>query len=189
MARTPFSTRLRTQAAGGTVVYTVPPSKIVVCNVFAVATGFDYSPQECELVLNGVMSGALLFPFSNRFGPFVFNAGDVIGLQEGPTMVAGLIGFQHDQSTNKVPFNQILTAGVSSYTVPAGKYVVASCFIQVACSVAINGVPVAYMGMGSTGAQQSPGPITAASGSVITLVDDVPNLHAKAHLSGFLYNN
>ena len=152
--------------------------------------------------LNGVTVAHLaLSPadyVSTRFGPFVFNAGDVVGnsgvvLGAAPlSLVMGLSGFLYDLSTRKVPLNQKLITGASSYVVPAGKHVVANYFTVNRTYISIDGVEIASLNARMFSAINiSPvGPFVVNSGSVFSVDMGIPHPDPLfGLLSGFLYNN
>jgi len=222
MSRTPFYTPSIKPSGLGATTYTIPAGKFAVCNSFflfpsAGEPGYvvGNSPVGTMLTLNGDTVCVLGLSGSGRsfgrIGPFIFNAGDVIG-NSGPILLTAnysdptpylvgfsLVGFLYDQSTKKVPINQKMIPRTTSYTVPAGKHV--ACMLHPGgrqASVAINSTVVMKIGgalpaVGGLVSNYGFGPLTVASGSVISTDLLSADLSVLANdfglLSGFLYNN
>lgn len=174
MPRTPFNARILSPlVAGGPTTFTVPAGKIAICNSHGIVPSMSSGPiyLMSRVNLNGVNVTTFSFSTQGRYGPFVFNAGDVISCpgvdSTFPNPSAfGLSGFLYDQSTRKVPIGQLMTR-TSTYTVPSGKYVVVNFFAGSGiAAIHIDGVAygsttgsASMGGMGALGV--SMGPYTA----------------------------
>jgi hypothetical protein len=201
MSRTPFNARI-TPPDMGSATYTVPAGKIAIFNTFSVPRTDSFiwagSPPAIKLLYNGVDVCGLRFSTLNRAGPFVFNAGDIIGNggNDGAfaeTWPFGVSGFLYDQTDNprKVAFNRLLTQS-SSYTVPSGKHIVVACYAAHDSEpiIKVNGTSIAYLWVeGVQGFSTRAGPIVAAATNVVSIVPSLGGTTAKTFLSGFLYNN
>jgi len=214
MARLAFKAVLKAPGVGNTT-YTIPAGKFAVCNAFnpvgfwtsgqSPSTGTSTSPR--ILKFNGADAVAVFSFAFHRYGPFVFNQGDIIGCSgfynAGATDPSdgqiAVNGFLYDVSTRKDPLNQIMIIGSSSYTVPAGKHVVFNVFAppNSSCRIMVDSDPVgvSFGGAGvlSSGAL-SAGPHMANAGQVVSLQFPPgfpPNAGfiATQFMTGFTYTN
>ena len=204
MARTAF--RAAIDSSGSS--YTVPSGKYAVFNVM-----INQASSTNSFII-GTLNGSGFFygsmgQFGFRWGPFVANAGDVIGgFNPGGfnRTLFGISGFLWDTSTVKIPFNQVIIQSSTVYTVPSGKTAVFNAFQtwNVPTSsqygngfiLGVNGVQVASEGA-IAGSQNSTlkgqvGPFTANSGEVVSVLGQAnagssSGGQGAACLSGFLY--
>ena len=203
MARTPFQWVVKSANFGNTP-YVVPAGKVAILNTFRIAppTTIIGSNDVFGLTVtyNGTPAAMLLYAyFSERYGPMVLAAGDTIGSTAaggtGPSAaneVFGVQGFHYNPSSIKVPFNRLMNTS-SSYTVPAGKYVVFNIFNANgvgAFTLKINGTPVASSARSITQPGPASGPFMAAAGQTISFDAIMPFTvwTGNIWLTGFLYN-
>jgi hypothetical protein len=213
MARLPFKAVLKAPGVGNTT-YQIPAGKFAVCNCFN-PVGFWGAPGVPQsgstsnprvLKLNG-QDAVTVFSFAfQRYGPMVFNQGDILGcsgyydagaVNPSDGQIA-INGFLYDVSTRKEPVNQIMVVGSSSYTVPAGKHIVFNMFpapIGGAARIMVDtdsvGISIASITFSGAIAH---GPHTANAGQVISLQwatgTVIPaGFSATQLLTGFTYTN
>jgi hypothetical protein len=181
----------------------VPTGKFAVCNGYATVAGTGLTINlnfnaSVQFKINGVLTTMMAFGKTNRIGPLVFNAGDVLandGIQM-PTVnnvdfPIALNGFLYDPSTRKTPIAQRLIANSSSYTVPAGKHLVANFVGDAIMNIIIDDVTISTLNTYAVLSSFSTryGPFTAAAGSVIRIAATLGGVTIPVLMTGFLYNN
>jgi hypothetical protein len=212
MARLAFKAVLKAPGVGNTT-YTVPTGKFAICNCFnpvgfwssgqSPSTGTSASPR--TLKLNGVNAVNVLSFAFHRYGPMVFNQGDIIGcsgfwnagtVDPSDGQIA-LNGFLYDVSTRKDPVAQIMTIGSSSYTVPAGKHIVFNVFASMGSSrimIDSDTVGMAFSNVPQLSGALAAGPHMANAGQVVSLqwpvgFPPMSGFVANQFMTGFTYSN
>jgi hypothetical protein len=217
MSKTPLNATI--VSSGGTSTYAIPAGQYAVYNIQQVWPVVPNNPSTIPgggiYYINTIVGYNIIWSIASpasiplRMGPFVSNAGDVIGVLPFDTNVQGgvpggpnpagssvfnpaantLSGWLFTPSLIKSPVTVLLN-NTTTYTVPAGKYFIGHTFSVVGTygvyETVVSGVTVC------TSLSNKAGPFTAGPGQVISVIQ-WPFVPAQTYppaclLNGFLHN-